>query len=81
MIFLCPFVVCDLRTNRLPSPPGLSKSMFDLTSSSQRFIQVNNLYEFNYKQSFIFMVKFIYVSLGTTCYVSFVDISILIFKE
>ncbi|XP_055411617.1 tandem C2 domains nuclear protein isoform X2 [Bubalus kerabau] len=31
--------VCDLRTNRLPSSPGLSKSMFDLTSSSQRFIQ------------------------------------------
>ncbi|XP_066883989.1 tandem C2 domains nuclear protein isoform X3 [Kogia breviceps] len=31
--------VCDLRTNRLPSSPGLSKSMFDLTSSSQQFIQ------------------------------------------
>uniref|UniRef100_A0A8C3WC49 Tandem C2 domains, nuclear n=1 Tax=Catagonus wagneri TaxID=51154 RepID=A0A8C3WC49_9CETA len=31
--------VCDLRTSRLPSSPGLSKSMFDLTSSSQRFIQ------------------------------------------
>uniref|UniRef100_A0A667FRH1 Tandem C2 domains, nuclear n=1 Tax=Lynx canadensis TaxID=61383 RepID=A0A667FRH1_LYNCA len=31
--------VCDLRTNKLPSSPGLSKSMFDLTSSSQRFIQ------------------------------------------
>uniref|UniRef100_A0A8C9M3J2 Tandem C2 domains nuclear protein n=1 Tax=Panthera tigris altaica TaxID=74533 RepID=A0A8C9M3J2_PANTA len=30
--------VCDLRTSKLPSP-GLSKSMFDLTSSSQRFIQ------------------------------------------
>uniref|UniRef100_A0ABI7XQD5 C2 domain-containing protein n=1 Tax=Felis catus TaxID=9685 RepID=A0ABI7XQD5_FELCA len=31
--------VCDLRTSKLPSSPGLSKSMFDLTSSSQRFIQ------------------------------------------
>uniref|UniRef100_A0A673UM44 Tandem C2 domains, nuclear n=1 Tax=Suricata suricatta TaxID=37032 RepID=A0A673UM44_SURSU len=31
--------VCDLRTGKLPSSPGLSKSMFDLTSSSQRFIQ------------------------------------------
>uniref|UniRef100_A0A8C9DML4 Tandem C2 domains nuclear protein n=1 Tax=Prolemur simus TaxID=1328070 RepID=A0A8C9DML4_PROSS len=31
--------VCDLRTNKPPSSPGLSKSMFDLTSSSQRFIQ------------------------------------------
>ncbi|XP_075387886.1 tandem C2 domains nuclear protein isoform X1 [Tenrec ecaudatus] len=31
--------VCDLRTNKLPRSPGLSKSMFDLTSSSQRFIQ------------------------------------------
>ncbi|XP_008071149.1 tandem C2 domains nuclear protein isoform X2 [Carlito syrichta] len=31
--------VCDLRTNKLPSSPGLSKSMFDLSSSSQRFIQ------------------------------------------
>ncbi|XP_033274759.1 tandem C2 domains nuclear protein isoform X3 [Orcinus orca] len=31
--------VCDLRTNRLPNSPGLSKSMFDLTSSSQQFIQ------------------------------------------
>uniref|UniRef100_A0A8C5US65 Tandem C2 domains, nuclear n=1 Tax=Microcebus murinus TaxID=30608 RepID=A0A8C5US65_MICMU len=31
--------VCDLRTNKLPSSPGLSKSMFDLTNSSQRFIQ------------------------------------------
>uniref|UniRef100_A0A2K6NEI1 Tandem C2 domains nuclear protein n=1 Tax=Rhinopithecus roxellana TaxID=61622 RepID=A0A2K6NEI1_RHIRO len=31
--------VCDLRTNKLPGSPGLSKSMFDLTSSSQRFIQ------------------------------------------
>lgn len=30
--------VCDLRTNKLPGSPGLSKSMFDLTSS-QRFIQ------------------------------------------
>ncbi|KAL2789589.1 tandem C2 domains nuclear protein isoform 2, partial [Daubentonia madagascariensis] len=31
--------VCDLRMNKLPTSPGLSKSMFDLTSSSQRFIQ------------------------------------------
>uniref|UniRef100_A0A9L0KBK5 Tandem C2 domains nuclear protein n=1 Tax=Equus asinus TaxID=9793 RepID=A0A9L0KBK5_EQUAS len=31
--------VCDLRTTKLPGSPGLSKSMFDLTSSSQRFIQ------------------------------------------
>uniref|UniRef100_F6SAY7 Tandem C2 domains nuclear protein n=1 Tax=Callithrix jacchus TaxID=9483 RepID=F6SAY7_CALJA len=31
--------VCDLRTNKLPGSPGLSKSMFDLTSLSQRFIQ------------------------------------------
>ncbi|XP_023587488.1 tandem C2 domains nuclear protein isoform X2 [Trichechus manatus latirostris] len=31
--------VCDLRTHKLPGSPGLSKSMFDLTSSSQRFIQ------------------------------------------
>ncbi|XP_059953921.1 tandem C2 domains nuclear protein isoform X2 [Mesoplodon densirostris] len=32
--------VCDLRTSRLPfNAPGLSKSMFDLTSSSQQFIQ------------------------------------------
>ncbi|XP_073923407.1 tandem C2 domains nuclear protein isoform X2 [Castor canadensis] len=31
--------VCDLRTSKLPGSPGLSKSMFDLTSSSQRFIQ------------------------------------------
>ncbi|XP_012658887.1 tandem C2 domains nuclear protein isoform X2 [Otolemur garnettii] len=31
--------VCDLRTSKCPSSPGLSKSMFDLTSSSQRFIQ------------------------------------------
>ncbi|XP_011804796.1 PREDICTED: tandem C2 domains nuclear protein isoform X2 [Colobus angolensis palliatus] len=31
--------VCDLRTNKLPGSPGLSKSMFDLTSSPQRFIQ------------------------------------------
>lgn len=31
--------VCDLRTNKLPGSPGLSKSMFDLTSSSQKFIQ------------------------------------------
>ncbi|KAF6352546.1 tandem C2 domains, nuclear [Rhinolophus ferrumequinum] len=31
--------VCDLRTNKLPGSPGLSKSMLDLTSSSQRFIQ------------------------------------------
>ncbi|XP_022361172.1 tandem C2 domains nuclear protein isoform X2 [Enhydra lutris kenyoni] len=31
--------VCDLRTSKLPSSPGLSKSMFDLTSSSQRFMQ------------------------------------------
>lgn len=32
--------VCDLRTSKFPSSPGLiSKSMFDLTSSSQRFIQ------------------------------------------
>ncbi|XP_060036896.1 tandem C2 domains nuclear protein isoform X1 [Erinaceus europaeus] len=31
--------VCDLRASRLPGSPGLSKSMFDLTSSSQRFIQ------------------------------------------
>uniref|UniRef100_A0A2K5Q147 Tandem C2 domains nuclear protein n=1 Tax=Cebus imitator TaxID=2715852 RepID=A0A2K5Q147_CEBIM len=31
--------VCDLRTNKHPGSPGLSKSMFDLTSSSQRFIQ------------------------------------------
>ncbi|XP_042637420.1 tandem C2 domains nuclear protein [Orycteropus afer afer] len=31
--------VCDLRTNKLPTSSGLSKSMFDLTSSSQRFIQ------------------------------------------
>ncbi|PNI84749.1 TC2N isoform 4 [Pan troglodytes] len=31
--------VCDLRTNKLPGSPGLSKSMFDLTNSSQRFIQ------------------------------------------
>uniref|UniRef100_A0A287D428 Tandem C2 domains, nuclear n=1 Tax=Ictidomys tridecemlineatus TaxID=43179 RepID=A0A287D428_ICTTR len=30
---------CDLRTSKLPGSPGLSKSMFDLTSSSQRFIQ------------------------------------------
>ncbi|XP_019497837.1 PREDICTED: tandem C2 domains nuclear protein [Hipposideros armiger] len=30
--------VCDLRTNKLPGSPGLSKSMLDLTSS-QRFIQ------------------------------------------
>lgn len=31
--------VCDLRTSKLPGSPGLSKSMFDLTSSSQKFIQ------------------------------------------
>lgn len=31
--------VCDLRASKLPGSPGLSKSMFDLTSSSQRFIQ------------------------------------------
>uniref|UniRef100_A0A8C2W3I1 Tandem C2 domains, nuclear n=1 Tax=Chinchilla lanigera TaxID=34839 RepID=A0A8C2W3I1_CHILA len=31
--------VCDLRTSKLPGSPGLSKSMFDLTSSSHRFIQ------------------------------------------
>ncbi|XP_008819954.1 tandem C2 domains nuclear protein [Nannospalax galili] len=31
--------VCDLRTSKLLGSPGLSKSMFDLTSSSQRFIQ------------------------------------------
>ncbi|KAM6203056.1 tandem C2 domains nuclear protein [Rhynchocyon petersi] len=31
--------VCDLRSNKLPGSPGLSKSMFDLTSSSHRFIQ------------------------------------------
>lgn len=31
--------VCDLRASKLPSPSGLSKSMFDLTSASQRFIQ------------------------------------------
>ncbi|KAI5162441.1 tandem C2 domains nuclear protein isoform X1 [Manis pentadactyla] len=31
--------VCDLRANRLPSSPGLSRSMFDLTSSSQQFMQ------------------------------------------
>ncbi|XP_062037483.1 tandem C2 domains nuclear protein isoform X2 [Lepus europaeus] len=31
--------VCDLRANKLPSPSGLSRSMFDLTSSSQRFLQ------------------------------------------
>uniref|UniRef100_A0A2K5D1D1 Tandem C2 domains nuclear protein n=1 Tax=Aotus nancymaae TaxID=37293 RepID=A0A2K5D1D1_AOTNA len=31
--------VSDLRTNKRPGSPGLSKSMFDLTSSSQRFIQ------------------------------------------
>ncbi|XP_006879274.1 PREDICTED: tandem C2 domains nuclear protein [Elephantulus edwardii] len=31
--------VCDLRSYKLPGSPGLSKSMFDLTSSSQRFIQ------------------------------------------
>ncbi|XP_012579880.1 PREDICTED: tandem C2 domains nuclear protein [Condylura cristata] len=31
--------VCDLRASKLPSSPGLSKSMFDLTSSSQRFVQ------------------------------------------
>lgn len=31
--------VCDLRTNKLPGSPGLSKSMFDLTSSSQKFLQ------------------------------------------
>ncbi|XP_006839631.1 PREDICTED: tandem C2 domains nuclear protein isoform X1 [Chrysochloris asiatica] len=31
--------VCDLRTVKLPGSPGLSRSMFDLTSSSQRFIQ------------------------------------------
>ncbi|TKC51317.1 hypothetical protein EI555_020753, partial [Monodon monoceros] len=35
--------VCDLRTNRLPNSPGLSKSMFDLTSSSQQFIQCRDL--------------------------------------
>lgn len=31
--------VCDLRANKLPSPSGISRSMFDLTSSSQRFLQ------------------------------------------
>nr|XP_051682413.1 tandem C2 domains nuclear protein isoform X1 [Oryctolagus cuniculus]XP_051682414.1 tandem C2 domains nuclear protein isoform X1 [Oryctolagus cuniculus]XP_051682415.1 tandem C2 domains nuclear protein isoform X1 [Oryctolagus cuniculus] len=31
--------VCDLRASKLPSPSGLSRSMFDLTSSSQRFLQ------------------------------------------
>ncbi|XP_035869157.1 tandem C2 domains nuclear protein [Phyllostomus discolor] len=31
--------VCDLRTNKFPGPSGLSKSMFDLTSSSQKFAQ------------------------------------------
>lgn len=31
--------VCDLRSSKLPNSPGLSRSMFDLTSSSQRFIQ------------------------------------------
>ncbi|XP_054423106.1 tandem C2 domains nuclear protein [Pteronotus mesoamericanus] len=30
---------CDLRTNKLPGSSGLSKSMFDLTSSSQKFTQ------------------------------------------
>uniref|UniRef100_A0A8C6IHM1 C2 domain-containing protein n=1 Tax=Mus spicilegus TaxID=10103 RepID=A0A8C6IHM1_MUSSI len=31
--------VCDLRTSKLPGSSGLSKSMLDLTTSSQRFIQ------------------------------------------
>lgn len=31
--------VCDLRTTKLPGSPGLSKSMLDLTTSPQRFIQ------------------------------------------
>ncbi|XP_045057504.2 tandem C2 domains nuclear protein isoform X2 [Desmodus rotundus] len=31
--------VCDLRPNKLPGSSGLSKSMFDLTSSSQKFTQ------------------------------------------
>lgn len=31
--------VCDLRTSKLPGSPGLSKSMFDLASSSQWFMQ------------------------------------------
>lgn len=31
--------VCDLRTSKVPGSPGLSKSMLDLTTSSQRFIQ------------------------------------------
>ncbi|EPQ10754.1 Tandem C2 domains nuclear protein [Myotis brandtii] len=35
--------VCDLRTNKLPGSPGLSKSMFDLTSSSQKFMQCKDL--------------------------------------
>ncbi|KAM7323563.1 hypothetical protein ACRRTK_017669 [Alexandromys fortis] len=31
--------VCDLRTSKRPVSPGLSKSMFDLTTPPQRFIQ------------------------------------------
>uniref|UniRef100_A0A7N4NIB5 Tandem C2 domains, nuclear n=1 Tax=Sarcophilus harrisii TaxID=9305 RepID=A0A7N4NIB5_SARHA len=31
--------VCDLRSPKMPGSPGLSKSMFDLTGSSQRFMQ------------------------------------------
>ncbi|XP_044518084.1 tandem C2 domains nuclear protein isoform X2 [Gracilinanus agilis] len=31
--------VCDLRNPKTPGSPGLSKSMFDLTGSSQRFMQ------------------------------------------
>ncbi|XP_027726041.1 tandem C2 domains nuclear protein isoform X2 [Vombatus ursinus] len=31
--------VCDLRSPKTPGSPGLSKSMFDLTGSSQRFMQ------------------------------------------
>lgn len=31
--------VCDLRTSKITGSPGLSKSMLDLTTSSQRFIQ------------------------------------------
>ncbi|CAH6849230.1 tandem C2 domains nuclear protein [Phodopus roborovskii] len=31
--------VCDLRTSKFPGSSGLSKSMFDLTTSPQRFIQ------------------------------------------
>nr|XP_038968680.1 tandem C2 domains nuclear protein isoform X3 [Rattus norvegicus] len=44
--------VCDLRTSKLPGSPGLSKSMLDLTTSSQRFIQA-----IDFMETFVFAIK------------------------